>query len=1060
MIGLLQKLKLRGLRKVGWWFTFVGAAYNLVRRRRLRTEATAGTGIQKTPSEGSLRSQEHFPIPPNPLLAAILTSSQPERETKIIVQPDFQQPARCYRNKKYRLLWSEMLLTSLGRLGRILLFIVLTATFLRAQVVVRSQPPAVLLESSGSLSLTAHVLGTLPGESTAVLWSVNDEPLAATPQISFSPANGPAGVPIILKATSVFDPSKFVAVPVISLQKSEVAQISFPEAMAYHPSTARIYVAGLVARGNTVDTSIIEIAPDGRQSTLATLSADVIDKLLPYPSTTGTPYLLAVGFASGSVYALNLGSRTARRVVTGLSAPVSASLHPSSGDLYIAEQNARRISVVSRFTLDSAVAGTSTASFLPLPVTIPQISGVAFLLEGDFTTISLLASTTSGALYKVKLEDNTFSVIATGLLTSQEILVLQNSHLGFPFILTASSTNLDGQGRISALSQFGTDPSFGPAYAMASGLDVPTDLAFAPEGNPYSPTGRSAIFVTNSSPTPGRGKLIRWEIDPASKILLYALYDRVQPSLSLTSPSEGQILSPGAPVEIRWTYTDADPMNPPYAPFPGLIQISVSTDGGNSFSPAGPGYFPSGPEGKEYSQVWQVPVNLAGLALRLRVETRGLEGKTLTATRASDFNVIPTDHAIPMPLFWEPNFIVAGGTVTASVYGLNFRAGANVAMGEGITVSSPTVSSSRLGVDLSAAALSAGGPQSTVVCNDPESCRRLDGAFFVLPPDGPRIAVLEPSSGSPGATVVITGNNFSGIAANNRVTFGNAVATISRAEATRLVVQVPFGVNQRKSSVTVQTNGISSNTADFFLVPPGLSFPSVNRNGIVNGANFSPGSALLAAGSIASIFGTNMVPNIAAAAVVPLPPELLNTTAVLGGIAAPLFFAAPNQINAQLPEELAGLGSVPVTIVSRGIAGNSELLNLAAQSPGVFSADGSGRGLGAILNQNGSRNSPTNPERISNTLQVYMTGLGISTPPVPTGQAAPEEPLSRSVNPPVARIDGILATVTFSGRSPGLVGVDQVNIVIPAGVSTGRPIPLVITAGGIFSNTFSVNVIP
>jgi transposase len=41
MIGLLKKVKLRGLQKVGWWFTFVGAAYNLIRLRRLRAEAAA-----------------------------------------------------------------------------------------------------------------------------------------------------------------------------------------------------------------------------------------------------------------------------------------------------------------------------------------------------------------------------------------------------------------------------------------------------------------------------------------------------------------------------------------------------------------------------------------------------------------------------------------------------------------------------------------------------------------------------------------------------------------------------------------------------------------------------------------------------------------------------------------------------------------------------------------------------------------------------------------------------------------------------------------------------------
>lgn len=41
IIGMLNKVKLRGLEKVGWLFTFVGAAYNLYRLQRLKAEATA-----------------------------------------------------------------------------------------------------------------------------------------------------------------------------------------------------------------------------------------------------------------------------------------------------------------------------------------------------------------------------------------------------------------------------------------------------------------------------------------------------------------------------------------------------------------------------------------------------------------------------------------------------------------------------------------------------------------------------------------------------------------------------------------------------------------------------------------------------------------------------------------------------------------------------------------------------------------------------------------------------------------------------------------------------------
>jgi len=41
MIGLLRKVKLRGREKIGWLFTFAGAAYNLVRLRRLQARAVA-----------------------------------------------------------------------------------------------------------------------------------------------------------------------------------------------------------------------------------------------------------------------------------------------------------------------------------------------------------------------------------------------------------------------------------------------------------------------------------------------------------------------------------------------------------------------------------------------------------------------------------------------------------------------------------------------------------------------------------------------------------------------------------------------------------------------------------------------------------------------------------------------------------------------------------------------------------------------------------------------------------------------------------------------------------
>jgi hypothetical protein len=39
MVGMLRKVKLRKIDKVGWLFTFTGAAYNLCRLRNLMAEA-------------------------------------------------------------------------------------------------------------------------------------------------------------------------------------------------------------------------------------------------------------------------------------------------------------------------------------------------------------------------------------------------------------------------------------------------------------------------------------------------------------------------------------------------------------------------------------------------------------------------------------------------------------------------------------------------------------------------------------------------------------------------------------------------------------------------------------------------------------------------------------------------------------------------------------------------------------------------------------------------------------------------------------------------------------
>jgi len=83
---------------------------------------------------------------------------------------------------------------------------------------------------------------------------------------------------------------------------------------------------------------------------------------------------------------------------------------------------------------------------------------------------------------------------------------------------------------------------------------------------------------------------------------------------------------------------------------------------------------------------------------------------------------------------------------------------------------------------------------------------------------------------------------------------------------------------------------------------------------------------------------------------------------------------------------------------------------------------------------------------------VYVTGLGAVTPAVAAGTPAPTNTLSTTVAPVTATISGRAATVTWAGQAPGLIGVYQVNILVPLGVPSGTA-RLALYADGVGSQT-------
>jgi uncharacterized protein (TIGR03437 family) len=157
-----------------------------------------------------------------------------------------------------------------------------------------------------------------------------------------------------------------------------------------------------------------------------------------------------------------------------------------------------------------------------------------------------------------------------------------------------------------------------------------------------------------------------------------------------------------------------------------------------------------------------------------------------------------------------------------------------------------------------------------------------------------------------------------------------------------------------------------------------------------------------------------------------LPTSLGGARVLFNGIAAPLLFAGPNQVNAIVPFEIAGAASANVEIEEDG--------QKAAQGSALVAAAGS-QILG-IVNQDGSTNSINHPASPGDIITIYSTGGGQTNPPSIDGQIA-AAPASLVLSTDVVLLDGngvqqTRAEVLYSGAAPGQVaGIVQVNVKLP-----------------------------
>ncbi len=209
-------------------------------------------------------------------------------------------------------------------------------------------------------------------------------------------------------------------------------------------------------------------------------------------------------------------------------------------------------------------------------------------------------------------------------------------------------------------------------------------------------------------------------------------------------------------------------------------------------------------------------------------------------------------------------------------------------------------------------------------------------------------------------------------------------------------------------SLTVTAAATTVTTAPVATLPTVITVSSVD-----SAASLS--SAPLVGGSLTTLIGSNLAGK--------------NVTVSFDGMPATLLYTGASQINLQVPSAVASETSSNMTVTVDGASTTVQSIPVSPAWPAIFN--------GGVLNQDGSVNSAQTPAAAGSILQIFLTGM----------------PDASNVSVVIGNQSGV--KTVYAGGAPGIAGVQQVNVAIPAGAGGGST-PVAIcaaTAGRQFCST-------
>jgi uncharacterized protein (TIGR03437 family) len=180
----------------------------------------------------------------------------------------------------------------------------------------------------------------------------------------------------------------------------------------------------------------------------------------------------------------------------------------------------------------------------------------------------------------------------------------------------------------------------------------------------------------------------------------------------------------------------------------------------------------------------------------------------------------------------------------------------------------------------------------------------------------------------------------------------------------------------------------------------------VTVNAVVNAATLA--AAPLVPGSLGTLFGANLSGN--------------SVTVSFDGNVAILLYVGATQINFQVPLNLGSKTSATLVVTVDGSSSAPQTVALAPVWPAIFPH--------GVLNQDNTENTAATPAKAGSFLQIFATGI----------------PASATVSVEIADRNNLVPW--YAGAAPGLTGVQQVNMLIPADLASGPTQLIVCAAAG------------